>query len=232
MPRSEILARYRRLRQISKEQHEAVLDIIAPSVLLDWARRLDLTEGKAIVLENDNEMTLPEDLAIYLPRPGRSHPLERYARVARFAPGSDEAIVLAAMRRARFSLWRIERRHPTTGLILRDLLRGEETWLVDEAMEKNAPSGVEMAARLLQPESFAMTARIIVPLLPDLMTLPEVMEEVFTSSRFPSFSDSTEHLGKDGLCCQPLGELVHQRAQPVFWHGRDELVEHVTLPEQ
>jgi hypothetical protein len=34
-----------------------------------------------------------------------------------------------------------------------------------------------MAARLLQPESFAMTARIIVPLLPDLMTLPEVMEE-------------------------------------------------------
>jgi hypothetical protein len=180
MPRSEILARYRRLRQISKEQHEAVLDIIAPSVLLDWARRLDLTEGKAIVLENDNEMTLPEDLAIYLPRPGRSHPLERYARVARFAPGSDEAIVLAAMRRARFSLWRVERRHPTTGLILRDLLRGEETWLVDEAMEKNALPGVEMAARLLQPESFAMTARIIVPLLPDLMTLPEVMEEVFT----------------------------------------------------
>ena len=180
MPRSEILARYRRLRQISKEQHEAVLDIIAPSVLLDWARRLDLTEGKAIVLENDNEITLPEDLAIYLPRPGRSHPLERYARVARFAPGSDEAIVLAAMRRARFSLWRVERRHPTTGLILRDLLRGEETWLVDEAMENNAPPGVEMAARLLQPESFAMTARIIVPLLPDLMTLPEVMEEVFT----------------------------------------------------
>ena len=60
MPRSEILARYRRLRQISKEQHEAILNIIAPSVLLDWARRLDLTEGKAIVLENDNELTLPD----------------------------------------------------------------------------------------------------------------------------------------------------------------------------
>ena len=180
MTRSAILARYRRLRQISKQQHEAVLDIIAPDALLDWARRLDLTEGKAVVLENDNELTLPEDLAIYLPRLGRSHPLDRYTRVARFVPGSDEAIVLAAMRRARFSLWRIERRHRTTGLILRDLLRGEETWLVDEAMEKNASLGAEMAARLLQPESFAMTARIIVPILPDLMTLPELMEEVFT----------------------------------------------------
>lgn len=180
MHRSELLARYRRLRQISKEQHEAVLDIIAPDVLLDWARRLDLTVGKTVVLENDNEMTLPEDLAIYLPRLGRSHPLDRYAGLARFAPGSDEAIVLAAMRRARFSLWRVERRHPTTGLILCDLLRGEETWLVDEAMEKNAPPGVEMAARLLQPKNFAMTARIIVPILPDLMTLPDLMEEVFT----------------------------------------------------
>ena len=177
--RSAILARYRHLRQISKEQHQAVLDIIAADVLLDWARRLDLTEGKAVVLENDNEMTMPEDLAIYLPRLGRSHPLHRYARVARLAPGSDEAIVLAAMRQARFSLWRVERRHPTTGLILRDLLRDEEAWLVDEAMEKNAPPGVEMAARLLQPESFAMTARIIVPILPDLMTLPDLMEDVF-----------------------------------------------------
>ena len=97
MSRSEILARYRRLRQISKEQHEAVLDIIAADVLLDWARRLDLTAGKMAVLENDNEMTLPEELAIDLPRLGRSHPLDRYARLARFAPGSDEAIVLAAM---------------------------------------------------------------------------------------------------------------------------------------
>lgn len=37
-----------------------------------------------------------------------------------------------------------------------------------------------MAARLLQLENFAMTARIIVPILPDLMTLPDLMEEVFT----------------------------------------------------
>ena len=107
-------------------------------------------------------------------RLGRSHPLDRYARTARFAPASDEAIVLEAMRHARFSLWRVERRHETAGLILQDLLRGGEIWLVDETMEKSAPRGVEMAARLLQPESFAMTARIIGPVTSDLM------EEVFT----------------------------------------------------
>ena len=94
-----------------------------------------------MVLESEHEMGLAEDLAIYLPRLGRSHPLDRYARAAGLAPDSDEAIVLEAMRHARFSLWRVERRHETAGLILRDLLRGEEIWLVDETMEKKRGQG-------------------------------------------------------------------------------------------
>ena len=169
MTRTEVLTRYRRLRQISKEHHQAVLDITAPDVVLDWAKRLGLTQGRTLILESEHEMTLAEDLATYLPRLGRSQPLDRYARAAQFTPNSGEAIVLEAMRHARFSLWRVERRHETAGLILRDLLRGGEIWLVDEAMEKNAPLGVEMAARLLRLEGFAMTARIIVPITPDLI---------------------------------------------------------------
>jgi hypothetical protein len=169
MTRTEVLTRYRRLRQISKEHHQAVLDITAPAVVLDWAKRLGLTQGKTVILESEHEMTLAEDLATYLHRLGRSPPLDRYARAAQFTPGYDEAIVLEAMRHARFSLWRVERRHETAGLILRDLLRGGEIWLIDEAMEKNAPLGVEMAARLLRLEGFAMTARIIVPVTPDLI---------------------------------------------------------------
>ena len=169
MTRTEILTRYRRLRQISKEHHQAVLDITAPAVVLEWAKRLGLTQGKTLILESEHEMTLVEDLATYLHRLGRSQPLDRYARPAQFTPGDDEAIVLEAMRHARFSLWRVERRHETAGLILRDLLRGGEIWLIDEAMEKNAPLGVEMAARLLRLEGFAMTARIIVPVIPDLI---------------------------------------------------------------
>jgi hypothetical protein len=38
MTRTEILTRDRRLRQISTQHHQAVLDIIAPDVVLDWAK--------------------------------------------------------------------------------------------------------------------------------------------------------------------------------------------------
>jgi hypothetical protein len=167
--RREILARYRHLRQISKEQHQAVLDVIAPNVMLNWAKRLGLARGRTLLLESELELLLAEDLAIYLSRPGRSHPLDRHARAARLAPGSDQAILLEAMRQAQFSLWRVERWHETTGLILRDLLRGGEAWLLDETLAKTTPPGLEFAARLLQPDAFAMTARIIVPLIPGLM---------------------------------------------------------------
>jgi hypothetical protein len=186
MTRTEILTRYRRLRQISKELHQAVLDVIAPNVVLGWAKRLGPARGRTVLLESEQDMTLAEDLAIYQARPGRagqarpgrSHPLDRYARAARLAPGSDETIVLEAMRQAHFSLWRVERRHGIMGLVLRDLLRGEDIWLADEALEKSARPGLEVAARLLKSEGFAMTARSVVPVTPALME-EALMEEAF-----------------------------------------------------
>ncbi len=200
MTRTEIMTRYRRLRQISKEHHHAVLDIIAPDVLMDWAKRLDLTQGRTLVLESEHEMTRAEDLASYLARPGRSHPLDRYAQAARFASDSDEAVVLEAMRDPCFSLWRVERRHDTAGLILWDLLRGGETWLVDETMEKTVRPGLEIAARVLKPAGFATTARIVVPVVPNLM------EEAFT--RAPAL----RHAQGDVLAGDPRFAIAIYRA--------------------
>jgi hypothetical protein len=169
MTRDEILTRYRRLREVSKQHHAAVLDVVAPHVVMDYAKRLGLTRGKVVVLDRTEDMTLAFDLAIYLAKPGRSHPLDRYAGAAQFLLGSDEATVLEAMRHARFSIWRVERLHETAGLVLRDLLRQEETWLVDESMEKNPPLGGALAGRLFTPESFAMTTGVLVPVTQSLM---------------------------------------------------------------
>jgi len=169
MTRDEILTRYRRLRAVGKQHQAAVLDVVAPDVVMDYAKRLGLTRGKVVVLDRTEDMTLAFDLAIYLAKPGRSHPFDRYARAAQFPPGSDEAIVLEAMRHARFSIWRIERLHETAGLVLRDLLRQGETWLMDESMEKNPPLGGDLAGRLPTPESFAMTTGVLVPVTRGLM---------------------------------------------------------------
>ena len=72
--------------------------------------------------------------------------------------------MLDAMRNARFSMISILRRHDVAGLIVEDLFRGVEVWLVDEGLESSLPDGAALATRLCTPEGFAMTAGVLVPL--------------------------------------------------------------------
>jgi hypothetical protein len=91
-------------------------------------------------------------------------------------PGSDEAVVLQAMRNAKFALIRVLRRHETAGLIVADLFRRSEVWLVDEGMERSFSEGGLMATRLYRPDSFSMTAGVGV--LFDAELLEDVICEV------------------------------------------------------
>jgi hypothetical protein len=181
LSRDAILARYRHLRAISVRHHNGALEFLSKSALLEHARHLGLTAGKTLVAESMEELTLAFDLAVYTAKPGHSRAIDRYARARQLQPGSDEFVVLEAMRQARFSVWRAERRHEVAGLIVQDLLRQGETWLVDEALEQSAPEGVSLAMRLGTPDQFAMTSGIIVPVDREVMT--EVLDEVLPRVR-------------------------------------------------
>lgn len=169
MTRDEILDRYRRLRAIGTRHHSAALKFLSRAAILVLAKRLGLTLGGTLVTESEEEMTLAFDLALYTATDGRSRALDRYARAVRPAPGSDEARMLDAMRNARFSIWRLERRHDTVGLIVTDVLRQVEAWLIDEKLETSAPEGMSFAGRLCAPEGFVMSCGVIVPVDRDLI---------------------------------------------------------------
>jgi len=169
LSRAEVLTRYRHLREISKQHHSTALDFLSKDTILSQARRLGLAQGKTLVLDSMDDLNLAFDLAIYTAPQERSCAIERYARAARLAPESDESLVLEAMRRARFSIIMIVRRHPVAGLIVKDLFRGVEVWLVDEGLESSLPDEAVLATRLYTPERFAMTAGVLVPLDLELM---------------------------------------------------------------
>ena len=176
MSREEVLTRYRRLREISKRHQTEAVRYVPHSALLDQARRIGLAVGKTLVAESMDELTLAFDLALYTAPPGRSRGIERYARSAAVPAGSDDEVVLQAMRQARFSVWQVERRHEAVGLVVQDLMRENSLWLVDESLEQTAPEGMSVAMRVIMPEAFARTCGVIVPV--DAMLLDEVFEEV------------------------------------------------------
>ena len=172
--RGEVLARYRHLREISKRHHSKALDFLSADAMLHHARRLGLAVGKTLMLDSMDELTLAFDLAIHTAPVGRSRAIDRYARSAQFAQGSDEALVLEAMCNARFAVVLVQRRHQTAGLIVTDLFRNVELWLVDEGLEISLPEGATFATRYYTPEGFAMTAGVGMPV--DLVLLKSALK--------------------------------------------------------
>ena len=164
LDRAEVLTRYRHLREISKQHHSAVLKFLSGDAIMSQARRLGLTQGKTLVANSVDDLNLAFDLVIHTASKDRSRAIDRYARAARLAPESDKSLVLEAMRRARFSIISLVRRHPVAGLIVKDVFRDDDIWLVDEGLETSFVEGVGLATRLFAPERFAMTAGVMVPL--------------------------------------------------------------------
>jgi hypothetical protein len=178
--REDILARYLHLREISKRLHEEVLTSISVDALLNHARRLGLTQGKTLLLEDMDEMYYVYDLAIYTAPADRSRAIDRYAKSAKFEAQSDERLMLDAMCRSQFAILLIEQRHDAVGLIATDILRNSKVWLLDVGLESSMDDGELIATRLLTPGPFSMTAGVNVPfqiemLEPICMLLPQRM---------------------------------------------------------
>ena len=72
--------------------------------------------------------------------------------------------MLEAMR-ARFSIISSVRRHTVAGLIVKDLFRGFEFWLVHEGLESSLPDEAVLATRPPSPEPSSPAARLITALL-------------------------------------------------------------------
>jgi hypothetical protein len=117
--------------------------------------------------------------------------------------------MLDAMRPARFSVWRIERRHEITGVIVADLLRDSETWLVDEGLANTARPGLTFASRLCWPADFAITCGVVVP------EDAELMEDILFDS-----AAWLRHAELDKVADDPrLAKAIYRAALDVFAHG-------------
>jgi hypothetical protein len=175
MTRREILRRYRHLRAIVTRHHSAALKFQAPDAILEQAKHIGLAAGHTLITDNEQELTVLFDLVIYNAKQGRSRAIDRYAKTAQLPAGSDEALMLEALRRARFGLWRVERLHEITGLVISNLLSQTEPGSSMKVWIRLADGSV-FAARLCQPDRFSMTNGLIA------MVPAESCEEVINNA--------------------------------------------------
>jgi hypothetical protein len=164
MTRAQKINRYRHLRAIGKQHHNAAIKFVAGPTIMDIGRRIGLVHGNTIICDSVDDMAYIFDLALYTSKEGRSRGIDRYARTVRAAPGSDEALMLKAAQEARFTLWRVEGRHETAGLNIWDIGYDRPLWLIDEGFEATTRVGDIFAGRLKWVDDFVMTTGAAVPL--------------------------------------------------------------------
>jgi hypothetical protein len=169
MDSDEALKHYRHLRALTNRHQNSALDCLARPAVLRIARSMGMVRGRSMLAESNEEMSLILDLAAHTAGPGRSRAIDRYAKAIAGSVDADEMQLIEAICAAQFSIWRIERRHEVAGLVVTDMMRDRETWLMDEALTGSAEEGVTFAARLCWPADFAISCGVLVPVYRGLM---------------------------------------------------------------
>lgn len=173
LDRQEIIDRFRRWRALCSAHSTAAMTHLGRDVVVEQARRLGLADGRTVTARNREALSLIFDLALYHKRPGRSRAIDRYARNGRQVAGGEATLVLKAMQRARFGLWRIADRHEICGLVVSDLLDATigcgHQWFVDEELETTAEPGSYLATRMCGINAFAMASGISILVTPTVL---------------------------------------------------------------
>ena len=152
------LARHRELRAVLRRHQTAAAKTVPVAVFRRYARRFGLLQGDQLLLESEEELTILWDFCLYTHR-HRGRPfVETYLSKLPPADDPDEQLIRAAMTKVRFAVIEVERVEPGTGVVARDLARGESYFVVDEGLSQSARPGWHLAYRVLPlPDYWATT---------------------------------------------------------------------------
>ncbi len=215
----DILARYKRMRSASRVVNNALMEIYEPSIE-EAAKALGVWSKGAIILDIE-QMPVLMDHAIHNGSTRGRTVVERYVAEHPPEPGSDAQIVLAAMEKVFFSLFRVSGLVAGLGVRITDILRDQEHLLVDVNLSQSAVERMVIASRVIPFDDFIMTTGAALPV--DV----EVVEWV------------VEKLDRGGLSPEDMRELPREAWSQIetavigacLQYDGDQHVEYQDVPE-
>jgi len=148
----EIVTEYNRLWQLMPKLHRNIARMADKTAMKACAKRLGVTtkSGKKLGMsfETEYETDLFQDYLIYMYRP-RGFSLARKMRNRKPYPeGSDEQKLLENMQQARFSLFWVKELIEDSGMVVLDVITGEELFVLDQTLPQQDVTGLLAAFRI------------------------------------------------------------------------------------
>ncbi len=177
--RDEMLARYKRLREVGRSLGSKLVRAIPKPTLKECARKLGfLADGDVFVFDSEDETAILMDYAIHSHRAGGKTVLEWYVAAEHPPADADEAALLQASRNARFSIYSVERVDKGLGVEVEDAFARDRMFVVDIGFSETGVKGLALAARLVPLPDFYISTGAALPVLPGL--LPELERRIVT----------------------------------------------------
>lgn len=159
---AELLPRYKHLRRVGLELNNRLVETVSRSALDEGGKKLGVLKRNVLTLDTEDEIAVVMDYCLHDVRRHGLNAVERYLNESPPAAGSDEWVLLRALRQARYSVFVVESAEPGVGVHVRDLLRDETLFLVDVGLGTTA-AGMVLAGRVMAPEGIGMTTGAALP---------------------------------------------------------------------
>lgn len=160
----ELLRTYKRIRNVQKALNADLVSRLPKNTVLESAKRLGLTRGKAMIFNSVHESTVLFDYCLYSARTGGKTPVEWYAAKTPPPPDSDEMTVFRAMLDSYFFIFTVRRVYKGRGISLYNLQKDKEILLMDIGFGETAVPNMLLAGRILSFQDFHMSAGAFLPL--------------------------------------------------------------------
>jgi hypothetical protein len=160
---SHLLPRYKHLRQVAMRLNTSLVKTLPRDVLDEGGKRLGMLKGNKLLLDSEDMISVLMDFCIYDVRRQGLNAIERFLAESPPPAGSEDMVLLQAMREARYSLFVIESKESGVSIHVRDLIRDEQLFLMDVNFSQSAPVGLVLAGRIYSPEGIMQSTGATLP---------------------------------------------------------------------
>jgi SEC-C motif len=184
---SDVLVRYRRLREVGLRLNNRLIGEIPKRTLQECGRTLGFLRKGILVFDSQEELSILMDYCLYHPLPGGGNLVAESLKENPPPPDSEEMAVLQAMTRSYYSLFQVTEVERGVGVSVVDVLRTEPGFIADVGFGNSAQRYLMLASRVLPIDGFLMSGGAALPV--DASAARQILDELTRAKLTPDAVD-------------------------------------------
>jgi hypothetical protein len=158
--RAALVKRYKHWRELGKKLSHSLLKSLDVDAIDEGGKALGIMENGTLVFDSEEEMAVLADFCIHHVRRGGKNAMDRMLEEDL---SEEERTFVRARARSRYSIFRVKEVERGVGIVMEDVFRKQDLFVVDVNFSSTARPGALLASQMVEMEGFWMTTGAALP---------------------------------------------------------------------